>query len=71
MPRRRAAAEGLDDDHLAAATRTRRRDHRLAICRITISMLNLRLWHGEELAGAREVVDTGRPGEQAEVADAV
>jgi hypothetical protein len=34
-------------------------------------MLNLRLWHGEELAGARDVVATGRPGEQAEVADAV
>jgi hypothetical protein len=48
-----------------------RRDHRLAICRITVSMLNLRLWPGEELAGARDIVDTARPGEQAEVADAV
>ena len=74
MPRRRAAAEGLDDDHLAAATRTRRRDHRLAICRITISMLSLRLWHGEKIAGGepdeaepiyRRVLERAIPGDQA------
>ena len=69
MARGRAAGEGLNDDHMAAATRTRRRGRRLAIC--GIGMLGLRGWHGEELANAREVVGAGGLGEQAEVADAV
>jgi hypothetical protein len=68
MPRRRAASEGLDDDHAAAATWTRRG---LAVCGISIGMLGLRGWHGEELASVREVVGSGSLGEQAEVADAM
>ena len=72
MPRRGAAGKGLDYQHAAAATWTSKRAlRRVAICGIIASMLSLRLCHGKEFAGARDVVGTRRFGEQAEVADAV
>jgi hypothetical protein len=58
---------GLDDDHVATATRTSKCGRRwLAI--YSTSMLSLRLWDREQLAGARDVIGTGRFGKQAEVA---
>ena len=68
MARRRAAREGLDDDHAAAATWT----CRLVVIRsIGIGRFALRLWPSEQFAGARDVVGAGGLGQQAVVADAV
>ena len=68
MPRRRAAREGLDDDHAAAATWTCRL---VVIGSIGIGRLALRLWPREQFVGARNVVGAGGVGQQAVVADAV
>src|SRR6266446_4903728 len=68
MPRRRAAREGLDDDHAAAATWTCRL---VVIGSIGIGRLALRLWRSEQFADARDVVGAGGLGQQAVVADAV
>ena len=38
---------------------------------ISRDIVVLRHWHGEQFAGARDVVGAGRSGEQAVVADAV
>src|SRR3989442_15826399 len=67
MARRRAAREGLDDDHAAAATWT----CRLVVIRsIGIGGFALGLWPSEQFAGARDVVGAGGLGQQAVVADA-
>lgn len=66
MARGRAARECLDDDHAAAATWT----CPLVVIR-SIGGFALRLWPGEQFAGARDVVGAGRLGAQAVVADAV
>src|SRR5438132_1895360 len=58
-----AGREGLDDDHAAAAAWTGGRRPNISI--------GLRLWHGEQFARPRDVVGTGRLGEQAVVAAAV
>jgi len=68
MARRRAAREGLDDDHAAAAAWTCRL---VAIGSIGIGGLALGLWPSEQLAGTRDVVGAGGLGQQAVVADAV
>src|SRR5437660_4519333 len=68
MPRRRAAREGLDDDHAAAATWTCRL---VVIGSIGIGRFALRLWRSEQFADARDVVGAGGLGQQAVVADAV
>src|SRR4029453_11829719 len=68
MARRRAAREGLDDDHAAAATWTCRL---ILIRSIGIGRFALRLWPSEQFAGARDVVGAGGLGQQAVVADAV
>jgi hypothetical protein len=68
MARRRAAREGLDDDHAAAATWTCRL---IVIRSIGIGRFALRLWPSEQFAGARDVVGAGGLGQQAVVADAV
>ena len=68
MPRRRAAREGLDDDHAAAATWTCRL---VVIGSIGIGRLALRLWPREQFVGARNVVGARGVGQQAVVADAV
>ncbi len=66
MARRRAAREGLDDDHAAAAT------CRLVVIRsIGIGRFALRLWPSEQFADARDVVGARGLGQQAVVADAV
>jgi hypothetical protein len=53
MARRRAAREGPDDDHAAAATWT----CRLVVIRsIGIGRFALRLWPSEQFADARDVV---------------
>jgi hypothetical protein len=53
MARRRAAREGLDDDHAAAATWT----CRLVVIRsMGIGRFALRLWPSEQFADARDVV---------------
>src|SRR5262249_49188301 len=66
MARRRAAREGLDDDHAAAATWT---------CRLvvigSIGGLALGLWPSEQFASTRDVVGAGGFGQQAVAADAV
>ena len=66
MARRRAAREGLDDDHAAAAAWT---------CRLvvigSIGGLALGLWPSEQFASTRDVVGAGGFGQQAVVADAV
>ena len=68
MARRRAAREGLDDDHAAAATWT----CRLVVIRsISIGRFALRLWPNEQFADARDVVGAGGLGQQAVVTDAV
>src|SRR3989442_15028683 len=65
MARRRAAREGLDDDHAAAATWT----CRLVVIRsIGIGGFALGLWPSEQFAGARDVVGAGGLGQQAVVA---
>src|SRR5258707_11164285 len=56
MARRRAAREGLDDDHAAAATWTCRL---VVIGSIGIGRVALRLWRSEEFADARDVVGAG------------
>src|SRR2546429_9893021 len=67
MARRRAAREGLDDDHAAAATWT----CRLVVIRsISIGRFALRLWPHEQIADARDVVGAGGLGQQAVVTDA-
>src|SRR3989442_1246008 len=67
MARRRAAREGLDDDHAAAATWT----CRLVVIRsISIGRFALGLWPSEQFAGARDVVGAGGLGQQAVVAGA-
>ena len=68
MARRRAAREGLDDDHAAAATWTCRL---VVIDSIGIGGLALGFWPSEQLAGTRDVVGGGGLGQQAVVADAV
>src|SRR5260221_4461746 len=65
MPRRRAAREGLDDDHAAAATWTCRL---VVIGSIGIGRFALRLWRSEQFADARDVVGAGGVGQQAVVA---
>src|SRR5258708_9160419 len=67
MARRRAAREGLDDDHAAAATWTCRL---VVIGSIGIGRFALRLWRSEQFADARDVVGAGGLGQQAVVADA-
>ena len=60
MARRRAAREGLDDDHAAAATWT----CRLVVIRsIGIGRFALRLWPSEQFADARDVVGAGGLGQ--------
>src|SRR5260370_27676646 len=66
MGRRRAAREGLDDDHAAAATWTCRL---VVIGSIGIGRFALRLWRSEPFADARDVVGAGGLGQQALVAD--
>src|SRR5262245_65632025 len=68
MWRRRAAREGLDDDHGAAATWTCRL---VVIGSIGIGGFALGFWPSEQLAGTRDVVGGGGLGQQAVVADAV
>src|SRR6266566_704862 len=68
MARRRAAREGLDDDHAAAATWTCRL---VVIGSIGIGRLALRLWPSEQFADARDVVGAGGLRQQAVVTDAV
>ena len=73
MARRRAALEPLDDDHAAAATRTRVRG-RLGIVDLgaaVIRGLGLCRRHGEQFARLGDVVGARTAGEQAVVADAV
>src|SRR2546428_14112978 len=66
MARRRAAREGLVDDHAAAATWT----CRLVVIRsISIGRFALRLWPNEQFADARDVVGAGGLGQQAVVTD--
>src|SRR5262245_31698703 len=68
MVRGRAAGEGLDDDHAAAATWT----CRLVVIRsIGIGGFALELWRSEQFAGARDVVGAGGLCQQAVVADAM
>src|SRR5262245_55502649 len=66
MARRRAAREGLDDDHAAAATWT---------CRLVViaSIAGLSFWPSPsaQFARARRVCGAGGSGAQAVVADAV
>src|ERR1700739_5064136 len=68
MARRRAAREGLDDDHAAAATWTCRL---VVIGSIGIGGFALGLWPSEQFEGTRDVVGAGGLGRQAVVADAV
>src|ERR1700757_1065525 len=68
MARRRAAREGLDDDHAAAATWTCRL---VVIGSIGIGGFALGLWPSEQFGGTRDVVGAGGLGRQAVVADAV
>src|SRR5260221_5887961 len=65
MPRRRAAREGLDDDHAAAATWTCRL---VVIGSIGIGRFALRLLRSEQFADARDVVGAGGVCQQAVVA---
>src|SRR5262245_39265214 len=58
MPKRRAAREGLDDDHEAAAVRAETRVVAISV----IGRLGWRPWDGKQLAGARDVVCAGSPG---------
>src|SRR5262245_65557022 len=67
MARRRAAREGLDDDHAAAATWTCRL---VAIGSIGIGGFALGLWPSEQVAGPCDVVGGGGLGQQAVVAGA-
>src|SRR5215468_8734306 len=67
MPGHRAAREGLDDDHAAAAVWAGMRFDVIG----GIVRFGLRLWEDKQLAGARDVLDPLAVGEQAVVADAV
>src|SRR5215831_10113575 len=68
MARGRAAEEGLDDDHAAAATWT----WRLVVIRsIGIGGFAWERWPSEQFAGARDVVGAGGLCQQAVVADAM
>src|SRR5215207_10386390 len=67
MARRRAALEGLDDDHASAATRT----CRLVVIGSSTGRFALGLWPGEQLTCACDVVGAGSLGQQAVVTDAV
>src|SRR4051794_5092187 len=67
MPGHRATRECLDDDHAAAAVCTGMR----VVAIGSISGLGLALLDGEQLAGVRDVVGAGSPGQQAVVADAM
>src|SRR5215831_13559055 len=68
MARGRAAEEGLDDDHAAAATWT----WRLVVIRsIGIGGFAWEFWPSEQFAGARDVVGAGGLCQQAVVADAM
>src|SRR6187402_3405315 len=73
MPGRRAAREGFDDDHAAAAVWAgmRERLRFIGLGVIRIASLGLRSSHIEQLSGPRDVVDALAAGEQAVVADAV
>src|SRR5262245_63638161 len=68
MARRRAAREGLDDDHAAAATWTCRL---VAIGSIGIGGFALGVWPSEQFAGPCDVVGAGGLGQQAVVGAAV
>src|SRR4029079_14060912 len=67
------ACEALDDDHAAAAARTRTRQHALLIGRGGCGRLRLFCggWRGEQLARARDVGSTVGFGKQPVVPDAV
>src|SRR3977135_1688396 len=73
MTRRGATLENLDSDHATAAARAGMGGvWRLeGIDGVSLGIVVLRHWHGEQFAGARDVVGAGRSGEQAVVADAV
>src|SRR5207253_11164807 len=73
MARRGAALEGLDDDHAAAATRTRVRGRLGLVCfgAVVICGLGLCRQHGEQFAGSGDVVGSRAAGEQAVVTDTV
>src|ERR1051325_4553160 len=73
MPWRCTALEGLDDDHAAAATRTRMRERPRFVGHggLCIVGLSLRRRRREQLAHSRKVVGAGGAGEQAVVADAL
>src|SRR6202040_2132320 len=65
--RREAALESLDDDHAAAATRTRVR----GLGAVGICGLGLCRRHGEQFARSGDVVGARAAGEQSVVTDAV
>ncbi len=73
MGRRGAALERLDDDHAAAATRTRARGRLGLVCFGAVGICGLGLCrpHGEQFARSGDVVGPRAAGEQAVVADAV
>jgi hypothetical protein len=73
MPGRRAALEGLDDDHAAAATGARLRERRrfVGLSSFCIIRVGLRGRRIEQLACPRNVLGTGGAGEETVVADAV
>src|ERR1051325_9088249 len=73
MPWRCTTLEHLDDDHAAAAARTRMRERPRFVGHggLCVVGLSLRRRRREQLAHSRKVVGAGGAGEQAVVADAV
>ena len=55
MVRLATGRKGFDDDHAAAAARTRMRDGRRLVGTAIVVRQGLRFWHGEQLARSRKV----------------
>src|SRR6267378_7092053 len=71
ISRREAALESLDDDHAAAAARTRLRERLVGLGAVGIPGLGLCRGHVEQTADPGDVVGACGAGEQAVVADAM
>src|SRR6266849_1047995 len=71
IARRAAALEYLDDDHAAAAARTRVRERLVGLGAVGIAGLGLCRGHVEQAARPGDVVGARGAGEQAVVTDAV
>ena len=71
MVRLAAGREGFDDDHAAAAARTRMRDGRRLVGTAIVVRQGLRFWHGEQLARSRKIFRAGRLGQKSVVTNAM